>query len=675
MPEQTFPGVPITEQRPGQGTQAFPGTPIVGPVDPAQKEPAPSVPFGAAPALDPAPQVGSRLPSTMEETGEAITDIADPFLQGLTLGGGDELTAAAMAATSDKTYEEALAEVRARSDEISERLGMGANVAEVGGNLVLGSRLGPAGMAAGAALGLPKLATFGLTGAAGGAVAGALSADEDRGTAAVQGGLAGGTLGIVLPVTGRLAGRVLSGAIDRISKAIGDPTRTNAARRRSVELMARALDRDEITPQQAADELRRMGINATVADLGENTRSLAGATQNVPGRGQAVGAATLNTRQAGQTSRVSGIVNRALNRNQTLRQSRTALIADRKAAADPLYAAAYRRGVEFTPELQELFNRPAIRDNWQRAQTIARNEGIELPRIFVTDAQGNLTLNTRVAPTMQAIDFIKRGMDDFIETSRDSLTGRIKGDLAQGVSTARRALLDLMDNQNPDYAAARAAFAGRSASIDALEQGRNLGRSLNVRGGDRFDVDQILEDLQGMNDGEKAFFRQGLGQGLIDIIEATGDQADAVKRLVGTEIRRGRLRAAFPDAETFTRFMSDLGVEERFFDTTTAVLRGSPTAPRLAAQADLAAAPTDASLFERALNMARSPGGAVADAASSAVRAMRKPSPELSAELSRLMFSQGDEAVNALRQVGIPAPLNRNALAALLAAEAQAGSQ
>ena len=658
MPDR-FGGIPLE----GGRTDRFGGVPVETPQEPP---PVPArVPFGAAPEVS--GPMFPQMAATPQEFGEQITTLADPFLQGLTLGAGDEITAAAIAATSDKTFDEALAEVRERSAEIRERLGTGGTVAEVAGGLTLASRLGPMTATPVIARTLPELGRAALAGGAIGAATGGVSGfltgeGEGRLASAAEGAAVGGTIGVVLPVVASAAAQSLQGVISRFVPG--------TAQRRAAERLQQALARDEITPDEAANQLRSLGVNATVADIGgENITGLARATQSIPGAGRNIGRQVLETRQQGQTNRVADIVNRAFNRTQSFRQSADDLIAQRSAASTPLYERAYAQDFQFTPELDELFQRPAIQEAWRRAQTIAANKGITLPRIFIRDAQGNLTRNTRIVPNVQAIDFIKRGLDDIVETSRDQLTGKIVGDVARGVNGARARLLTLMDDLVPDYAAARKAFAGPSALRDALSQGRRLGLALNRRGAEQFDVDQIFSDLDKMTDSEKSFFRQGLAQGLIDIIEATPDSADAVKRLVGTEIRRGRLRAVFPDNETFDRFMFDLAREERFFQTRAEVLQNSITARLAQEQADLiSGAPTD-SAFGQLVR------GRPLAALGQAVTAARTPNQATLAELGRLLFSQGPQAeaalVNALRTPAIPPALQRASQAALIEAARQ----
>lgn len=638
--------------------------------EPVALEVPPRVPFGAVPPDATGPTV-PQLPATVSELGEQVTTLADPVLQGLTFGFGDELTAAAISATSDKTFDQALEDVRARSAEIRERLGTGFQVAEAGGAVTGGLGLTRLPGAVGAffrppvvARTAPQLARAVTQGAAVGTAAGATTGFatgeglESRLERATEGAIGGATVGVVLPLVASGAAQALQGVVSRFSQG--------TANRRAAERLQRALRRDEITPQQAADELQSLGVDATVADIGgRNVRGLARATAGVPGRSADVAEDVLTRRQMGQTNRIAQTINRALGRQQTLRQSVDDLVAIRTRESTPLYQRAYGQTVEFTDDLSNLLKRDAVRRSWDRARRIASNEGIDLPEVFIRNADGTLSPNAQVVPDMRAWDYIKRGLDDIIETSRDPLTGRLVGEEARSFAVARSDLLKILDAAVPDYAAARAAFAGSSASIDALRQGRRLGRSIGRLGSEEFDPDQILKEVADMTDAEKAFFRQGLGQGLIDIIEATPDTADAVKRLVGTEARRGRLRAAFPDSDTFNRFMFDLGVEERFFNTQRDVLVGSRTTPLRQEIEDLASDfPTDEGFIANVLR------GRPVAAVSALTQRARTPNERTLNALADLLFTPGAQGQanlrNALTTPPVPSALQTGLQAGLI---------
>lgn len=614
-------------------------------------------------------------------TADNIFRAVQAFNQGMTLGFGDEINAALAAGLGVGDYGTNLEILREHNRAYRREHPVASIGLEAAGGVTSGLAAAP--LAAGAAPAgtavraggtaqqlarggnIARAARLGAAGAAAGGVQGFGVGEgglqnrlESAGWGAATGGVLGAGAGLLLPPIARAAS-------SRIQQWLGDLKGVDPAQRRALEHIRDALAADQISVADARDELSRLGISTTVADVGgENVLSLARAAQSFRGRARDVGRRVLGGRQATQHARLADDIEDAFGGGAEFNMTRRDMLRGRAAAARPLYEAAYEEGVDFTPELQELFRRPAVSQAWRAAQNIAANEGETLPQIFVADDAGNLLLDLRNAPTMRTIDYIKRGLDDVVERSRDPITGKIVGDQARSVAAVRRRLLDLVDDANPAYAQARAAYAGQSASIDALDQGRRVANSIGSRRGDiRFDPDQLAEDLASMTEGEKAFFRQGLARGLLDIMESAPDNADAVRRIVGSEAKRGRLRAAFPDAQSFTRFMSAMQREAQFNRTYNEVLGGSPTARIAAEQRQMIAGgpePPVPSLTEIPGRMVRS-----------AVRTATAPPPGV-ADALEMMFAQGGGARRVLGQVAaterdvLPPAMRRAAVATLL---------
>lgn len=615
----------------------------------------------------PSERAQKLAPTTSENVGRGVGMVG----QGMLFGAFDEFGAGVSALTGQTDFNTALEILRTGEQEFREDNPKTAFGLEAAGGLATAALAAPlvAGTAPlAAASKLPAVARFGAAGATAGGVSGFNTGEggfQNRLGSAAQGAAFGAALGVALPLTGRAAAKALDPVITRVDRVT----------RQAIQRIQQALQRDGITPQQAANELRLMGIEATLADVaGENVRGLARAVQSIPGRARDLGREVLDVRQTGQSARVSEEINQTLRQGTDYRDTLSALIAQRRAHAKPLYDAAYAQEVPFTVELQALFSRPAIRDAWPKAQTIARNEGIDLPEIFLRDADGQLTLNTAIAPTTQALDFIKRGLDDIVENARNPLTGGVVGDNARSVDSVRKMLLETVDNLNPLYKEARAVYAGDSASLSALRQGREFGQAIGRIAKEGTDPEQIAESLSRMSEGERAFFRDGLAKGLVDLIDQAPDTADDIKRIIGSQIRRGRLREAFPDAETFTRFMSTLTKEAEFFRTRQEVLFNSVTQRLAAEQADLL---TNA---PGALNNPLRGGltESVGRAGTALVNQFRKPNPEVVSRIGDLMFAQGSDAGLAASLIGRPSsipPRLQNALTtALIESQRQAGA-
>ncbi len=129
-----------------------------------------------------------------------------------------------------------------------------------------------------------------------------------------------------------------------------------------------------------------------------------------------------------------------------------------RARAAPLYEAAYARpGAVRSPLIDELLTRPASRDAMRRAVKIAANEGRDPNTMgFQFDEAGDVI---RVQePSMETLDYVKRGLDDVLNTYRDSTTRRLnldgEGRSVVGIATQLR---DELVRLNPAYGEALSA--------------------------------------------------------------------------------------------------------------------------------------------------------------------------------------------------------------------------
>jgi hypothetical protein len=207
-------------------------------------------------------------------------------------------------------------------------------------------------------------------------------------------------------------------------------------------------------------------------------------------------------------------------------------------------------------------------------------------------------------------------------------------------------MLREVDRLNPDFAAARAAYAGQSELLDAATLGREL-LSMPPR-----DFAARLQDVRAMGDQQRDFLRLGLAREMLDRIAATTDAQELTRlnRTMGTAQARERIRAVLGNDEEFGRFMREFAQEMRLARTNQAVnpRAGSQTMP----------------LQERAADMANPPPGPVG---ASVVRPdpNAPPSP-----LQSLLMPQGG-IFPAIRAVGqgldrAAAIRDREALAPLL---------
>lgn len=310
---------------------------------------------------------------------------------------------------------------------------------------------------------------------------------------------------------------------------------------------------------------------------GENLRGLAGQVARMPGPGRQQIMAALNGRDASAGPRLADAVNTmtggGAGGNFLVER---ALNDQARSAAAPLYGQAYLAPA-LNPDLMapdgalgKLMARPSMQQAAQRALTIAREEGRDPSTLGITFNEAGDPAFARV-PSWQSLDLLKRGLDDTLNTFRDSTTGRLNLDEGgRAIDQTRRAYLSLLDENNPAYAAARAAYSGPQQSRGALLQGAQIFNK---------DPDQITSEVAALTPGDQRFYRLGAANTLKTQLAQTSSGGNEALRLMGNDYRQQQLRAVFPNAD---QLLGVAGDENRMFQTRQAVLGGSQTAARLA---------------------------------------------------------------------------------------------
>lgn len=429
-------------------------------------------------------------------------------------------------------------------------------------------------------------ATTTAQGAAAGAVAGAGNTPggiRERAVGAVFGAVPGAVLG----TAARPLGNVVRGGAKLLDNLIAEGRVTNPAAKagRADRLVAEALERDGTDPAQLARITTRKP--AMVADVaGENTRDLLDAAATVPSAGKDRIHQAIGQRNEGQARRVLADLERSVGLDARDAVDVAEEIVQRRAAqARPLYEAAYAKGaVDLKPVEKALHDIPTFRAAFARGQKIAKLEGVELPkaRRVVRDPKTGRMMRVEVdVPNVQALDYMKQGLDDII-------AGRMRsGKMGRKEARLLRQKLDEVlaevDAVVPEYARARAAYAGESKLLDAVQTGRKILRE---------DVRVSRKAVERMSEGEREMFRLGGIDAIRERVRESADGRDVVKVLFGTEDKRRTVRTLFPQGaegtRQFDRFRRAMEQEAQMYATGAKVTGNSRTIARGQAVADLA---------------------------------------------------------------------------------------
>ncbi|RAK51191.1 hypothetical protein [Phenylobacterium soli] len=346
--------------------------------------------------------------------------------------------------------------------------------------------------------------------------------------------------------------------------------------------LARAAERQKMTPEEMAAAVRNIGPFGTLADTGEAARDLLRAAINRPGRGATIAQENLTPRQNGVFDPDTGTW---LVRPSSLRisdQAQTGLglggkdyygeldsiLAARKAQAGPAYAKAYQAPPVDVGQLPEFSGTKLFNDAYARARGISEKEFVKLP----DGSEAIQPLPEKMPNTLdwRTLDLMKQGLDDLVKEGKvqgigANEQGAIKGYLSRFVGK--------LDGLNPDYKAARDAFAGPTAMKDALEEGRGLLSE---------DVPVMSAALDARPESERQMMRLGALQALqtkLGNANVTYDAANQAGLLKPNQL--ARFKALFPDAKSFADFYRAMQAEKTMHGTNAAAFGNSTTARQI----------------------------------------------------------------------------------------------
>lgn len=516
---------------------------------------------GGAPAAAPAPAAPTRPRPAPFSTGAG-----SQFLQGLTFGFSDEAIAGLRSALGQGNYEDLVKAEREALRKYGEEHPVIGTTAEIVGGLApavmtggaslipglgrtLASKIGP--RAAELLLGTtPTVGRMAGTGAvAGGATA--LGTTEkpasEWGGEVLKGTVAGGATAGGLGLVGKY---VAAPAFAKVKQAMGFGDSNKAADI----AIARALEKDGLTPDQAAARLQAVQRGEmTIADLGENTAALLRRASAAPSEARRIAKGELAARGAERIPRVSDDLRTLMSGSRDFYTDIQDLIKKRSTEANALYDAAYAAAPTFSaqtaPDIAKLRNLPSFQQAMRAGQRRMEDLGLDL-----ADPKN----------TLRGLHETKIALDDMINTAMRS------GETNQAATliSMKNRLLKDMESASPEYRIARQTFAGDMEMQTAMEQGQRVIQlpELEMRKAiDRFKNSPSEYDA----------FRAGIAQSMLERLRAAGPTADPMKTVFprGTE---DKLRRAFRDDDAFDAFKTRLGEEQAMLQTEKAGFRRTP---------------------------------------------------------------------------------------------------
>ena len=485
-----------------------------------------------------------------------------------------------------------------------------------------------------------------------GGIAGGLTSpayDQTTGEGAGQGALIGAGMGAVVnPLLGKIAqgaGKLampfLSGLTD-VSN-----TQTN---RVAVNALTKAFANDGMTLDEGLARMQQMGDKATLADAGgANVKAASRVIAQSPSMG-ADAASYLGSRMEQLPAEANLAIKTATGQEGNTYDTAAALNEQKRTESKPLYEKAFSQSIPADDHLNAILETPDAQSGLKNGIRYIQNELASNGESF-NPADYEIPSTGQVP--MKIIDAVKRGLDATVTEGTDPLTGKMNSDAAS-VNQLRKALLNKVDSISPDYAAARAAFAGPSQSQDAM----NLGlRALNLQ------PEEIANQVSQMPDGSVDYFKNGLAKALMNKVDATPDNADVVKRIFGNQAVKDKLMASFGDENAYNQFADKMANLREFARTKNAVLGGSQTFSNFANAAN------GADYTPHVLNaITGNPVNGAIGGMGQAIRNSLLPSSKQMAAQGDLMFNPNLEYVQNAIANAAPSTLRKNVSNALTAA-------
>lgn len=380
-----------------------------------------------------------------------------------------------------------------------------------------------------------KMLQAAKTGAKIGAVAGAGYSDGDlpqRAGGAVTGALTGGLLSAAVPIIPAVVRGVRSAI-----RSVTQPAQTFAQ-----EALANALTKDSVATldptKPVIDQVPVKGRTTQLAEQGA-----------LEGEGRTQADDYYDKKSQARESTVLSTVKNVVS-DAPMYDMMDDLQAQRTADAAPLYQTAHTTSYRRTPRLMDLLSRSATGGALRAAYTRLQND----PNLDPADIQEALgpimgknpddlsdaQLAQRMTQAMgsrplefKALDYVKRGMDQLVLDNPGA---------ARETRQLRNAYSSELKNINPNYQAALNAWAGPSAVLDAIDQGREF---------DGMDPEAIQRALSDMSDSEQQGFQVGVSRRLQDLASGAksrqpGQNAslNLAKAVDGNSVMQRRLQAS-----------------------------------------------------------------------------------------------------------------------------------
>lgn len=568
-----------------------------------------------------------NVPEKIPYSGGA--EAARAAAQGLTMGFGDELEAAARAPFSDEDYAAIRNRLRAQQEQFGKDYPVTQTALDIAGGIAAPAGILGATYKAGKGI-LGAVKAGAGAGALTGAVTGAGVAPELSDVPASSAGYAaaGGALGGAAPAAFKLGGQAIGNIID----SIGFTNANKIATRKLQEL----LDKENLTPADAKamlDEYRRLGVpDPVLADIGENLRGAGYASYIVPNAQKTATAQFLENRQQDlANSLIKGLEQKSgvNSKGRFGFDYVNDLAVAQDAAAKKAYPQAYSKDIPAAP-FRKYADRDVFANAYEQAVKRADVYGQKLPTL-------DQIRNAQFIST-QILHEIKKGIDDVIERETDTITGKMTS-YGRDVANVKREFNDLIKYYNKDYAKANSQFA----DLSKLKSSYNTGLDYM-----KMETSELASKLKKMTPAERESFRVGMISEIKDKMSKFKG-GDPSRLIFKSDRQKESLKYAFDSKGQYNDFVRQVEAQNQLLRTYKKVRGGSETQERAMLTEDVGMVGdlAQGNFGSVAMNLARRgaarAGGMRPDVAEIMQKGLFNPNPNVQSKLLQMMQQQAPQ--------------------------------
>jgi hypothetical protein len=397
----------------------------------------------------------------------------------------------------------------------------------------------------------------GGVGAGGGALEGAVSGygrgtdQQSRMEEAKRGAVIGGATGSVVGAATPLVVAGAKPAFRKVADALNlrRQTAQSGLSRPSRDILTRAMDADGSFTGQGAQNIRRAGPDAMLADSGPNARAILDTAIQRSGRAGNVAREAVEGRATTANRQLTQAFDDTLGQPQGVRSAARGIAQGSSGARGAAYDAAYSQPINYADDagrrIEDVLSRipPRIQKTAiDRANEAMTAGGRRNMQIFA-DIADDGTVAFRRPPNVEQLDMIKRELGNMGAEAVDQF-GRPKAE-GRMLTGLARDLRDALGDAAPDYRVAVQLGGDKIAEDNALALGQKLLSRATTR-------ETVAEMAQGMTDAQRRQAATGLRSTLDEqlaqvqrtVMDGNLDAREAVKAIKDLSSRANREKVA-----------------------------------------------------------------------------------------------------------------------------------